>query len=116
MNNGQNKTTTIKHLTLALLSEVIEVIKGDGDDDTRVAWSAVAEAKQMSSRLDIVISRDMEVLILLLTKVKTEDILLHHQHGKPDKNISMQDVDQYIRVEVWKFLLPLHAMTGCDTT
>ena len=36
MNNGQNKTTTIKHLTLALLSEVIEVIKADGDDDTRV--------------------------------------------------------------------------------
>ena len=65
----------------------------------------------------VVVSRDTDVLTLLLARTQLEKIyLVQPQHGKPNKCYSIQRVKQHVGAVTCEIVLALHAMTSCDTT
>ena len=64
-----------------------------------------------------VVSRDTDVLVILLAKLtRVEVIRVQPQPGKPAKLIKIEQVKTDLGPDLYDVLLPLHAMTGFDTT
>ena len=94
----------------------VEVIQAPADADLNIALSAIATAKATSEPIHVV-SRDTDVLVILLTRLSTEEVILvQPQPGKQAKLINMQQMKRCLGPDLCDVLLSLHAMTGCDTT
>jgi len=116
LSNAHNKTALISELTKALLSRGVEVNQPSGDADLNIALSAMAAAETGSGPIHVV-SRDTDVLVILLARLNREEVVLvQPQPGKSSKFINIKKVKTDLGHELCDVLLPLHAMTGCDTT
>ena len=116
LNNAQNKTALIGELTKALVLRGVEVKQASGDADLVIALSAMTAADTANGRAAVV-SRDTDVLVILLARLtRGEVILVQPQPGKPAKLINIQQVKTDLGPDLCDVLLPMHAMTGCDTT
>lgn len=116
LNNMYNNDALISELTWALLAKGIQVRQSSGDADVDIIVSAT-EAANSSPGPVTVISRDTDVVVLLLARLSTEDVIrIQHQLGMSNKYIRIQDVKRDIGQDVSDILLPLHVLTGCDTT
>ena len=62
------------------------------------------------------VSQDTDVLVILLARLTRGEVLVQPQPGKPAKFINIQQVKTDLDPDLSDVLLPLHAMTGCDTT
>ena len=118
LNNPRNKTSLIKKLTNALLLKHVEVRQSRGDADMDIAMNAVTAAASVQSNESVtVVSRDTDVLVILLARLVSGDvILIQPQPGKPPKRLNIQQLRADIGANICNVLIPLHAMTGCDTT
>ena len=116
LSNAQNKNALISELTLALISIGVEVEQATGDANRLIAISATNAADTASEPVAVV-SRDTDVLVILLARLQKGDVILFEpQTGKPDKLINIQQLKKDLGPEICNILLPLHAITGCDTT
>ncbi len=99
------------------MSRGVEVKQASGDADLLIATTAMDAAAEVVGRPAAVVTRDTDVLVILLARLRRgEVILVQPQPGKPSKHISIQKVKSDLGPELCSVLLPLHAMTGCDTT
>ena len=90
-------------------------MQASGDADATIAMSGIEAAKECDGNVAVV-SRDTDILVLLLGRAKSEDIyLVQPQPGKEDKTYSIQRIKQRIGPDICDILLVLHALTGCDT-
>ena len=63
------------------------------------------------------VSRDTaDVLVILLARLTRGEVHVQPQPDKPAKLINIQQVKTDLCPDLCDVLLPLHAMTGCDTT
>lgn len=114
--NNSHKTALISELTKALLSRGVEVNQAAADADLDIVLSAMAAAEGTSGPIHVV-SRDTDVLVFLLGRLHSEEVILvQPQPGNPSKLISIQQVKACLGSDLCDVLLPLHAMTGCSTT
>ena len=89
------------------------------DADLVIALSAMTAADTANGR-DAVVSRDTDVLVILLARLTRGEVHVQPQPqpqpGKPVKLINIQQVKADLGPDLCDVPLQLHAMTGCDTT
>ena len=112
LNNAQNKTALIGELTKALLWRGVEVKQASCDG---IALSVMTAADTANGPAAVV-SRDTYVLVILLARLTRGEVHVQPQPGKPAKLINIQQVKTDLGPDLCDVLLPLHAMTGCNTT
>ena len=116
LNNTKNKTSLIEVLSSALTTNGIEVEQASGDADLHIATSAINAADTTSESV-AVLSRDTDVFVILLAKMDDQNMfLMQPQPGKPSKIIDLKKLKSDLGQDICDVLLPLHAVTGCDTT
>ena len=74
LSNAHNKSALISELTKALLSRGVEVTQPSGDADLNIALSAMAAAETGSGPIHVV-SRDTDVLVILLARLNREEVV-----------------------------------------
>lgn len=118
LHNCHNKASLIKELTSAFASQNIQVVQALGDADFDIVKSTMVAANGTRDDIEVlVVSRDTDILVMLLAKLeKGKVILAQPQPGKRSKFIDVQQMREEIGDDVCQALLPLHAVTGCDTT
>ena len=81
-NNSHNKAALITELSKALQLRGVEIIHSPADADLNIALSAIATAKTTSGPIHVV-SRDTDILVILLSRPSSEEvILIQPQPGK----------------------------------
>ena len=75
LNNAHNKAALITELTKALLLRGVEVRQASGDADIVIALTALTAAERGGTPAAVV-SRDTDVLVILLVRLKEGEVIL----------------------------------------
>ncbi|KAK3932952.1 Elongation factor 4, partial [Frankliniella fusca] len=115
LSNNRNKVQLISLLTERLQGNGVEVVQADGDADTVIVQTALAVARRAGCA--VVVGEDTDLLILLLHHVADECVFML----KPGR-VGTQGTFFNVKIAqetlkgLHKYLLFLHAFSGCDTT
>ena len=115
--NPYNKAQLIKLLSTALMSHDVEVVQAEADADVTIAITALEKASENDEECVAVVSRDTDVLIILIARLddRRNIVLIQPQPGKADRTYDLYKISGELG-PLCEVLLVLHAFTGCDTT
>lgn len=83
--------------------------------DTRIVLHAVDAAKKNFQRV-IFISRDTDVLVLMVMHATTPEVWLSAGTGTKPRYVPVHTIKQTLTPEILAGMPAFHALTGCDTT
>ena len=117
LSNPQNKNSIIRLIMHQLRQHGCYALQAEGDADVEIVKSAVASSLHSSTTL---IGEDTDLLVLLLHHVQPSGgHQLYFRSDKLAKTVKVHDIRsirEIMGTDNCKFLLFLHALTGCDTT
>ncbi|KYM93404.1 hypothetical protein ALC62_15994 [Cyphomyrmex costatus] len=114
LSNENNKTSFIKLLSQELKNNNITVIEAPDDADTIIVQTALS---QTASPV-LIVSEDIDVLVILAALCPIEKVVYFIKPGKGKTETSIYSSTDMLQSypQSKKYILFLHAFTGCDTT
>ena len=116
--NHQNKTQFI-----SLLAKHLEVIGhcvkvSTSDADTMIVSSALECARKGQAAIVVAEVTDVFLMLLYHWEDSLADIFIKNEgkHNRPGQMFSMKEANTSIPVVIQKYILFIHAWSGCDTT